>query len=201
MTDTGVDVFVFDLDDKLVQSAGVKRQAFFKIFQPGCEPAVASVLSHDPDSTRHAVIPAMLAAASGIDTSGITAEGLIEAYAARVPAGVRDAGEVPEAAGAFRWASENTCAYIISMTPHEELLAHIERRGWGQWIRQAFGYPNRKPSVLATLLGWNRCPPDRVLVVGDGVSDAEAAQVTGCHYLDGVQNWPAELARMAGRDD
>ncbi len=194
---------MFDFDETLVQSAGVKRQAFFEIFPPDCEPAVASVLSGNPDGSRYTVIPAMLtaAAASGIDTSEITAEGLIDAYALRVAAGVRDASVVQEAAGALRWASQNDCAYIFSMTPHEELLAHIERRAWGQWIRQAYGYPNRKPAVLATLLGRHRCSPERVLVVGDGVSDAEAAQVTGCHYLEAVPGWPAKMAKMVGGDD
>ncbi|WP_457940339.1 hypothetical protein [Mesorhizobium sp. 10J20-29] len=104
MTGIEFDVLVFDFDDTLVQLARVKLQAFSEIFPPGCETAVASVLSRDPDGSRYAVIPAMLAAtaANDIDTSGITAEGLIKAYAARVAAGMSDAGDVPEAAGALQ---------------------------------------------------------------------------------------------------
>ncbi|WP_457940338.1 hypothetical protein [Mesorhizobium sp. 10J20-29] len=81
------------------------------------------------------------------------------------------------------------------------MLAHIVQRGWGQWIRQAYSYRNRKPAILETLPGRHRCPPGRILVVGYGVSDAEAARVTRRHYLEPVPGWPAKMLDMVGGDD
>ena len=61
MSSTPFEVYVFDFDGTLVQSAAVKRQAFFEVFPVGCATAVAKVLERDPDGSRHEVIPAMIA--------------------------------------------------------------------------------------------------------------------------------------------
>jgi len=195
VTGTRFDLIVFDFDDTLVKSAGVKRRAFFEIFPPSCEATVGAVLARDPDGSRHAVIPAMLAeaAACGVDTYGLSAEPLIHAYGERVAAGVGIAAEIPLAADALRWASEYASAYIFSMTPHEELLGHIVGRGWEKWIAQAYGFPSRKPEVLKMLLERHHCAPERALVIGDGISDAEAARIAECRYLAAEPSWPLKL--------
>lgn len=201
---TRFDVIVFDFDDTLVQSAGVKRSAFFEIFPATCEAAVSGVLARDPDGSRYTVIPAMLeeAAARGIETCGHTVDQLVEAYAERVAVGVREAEEVPLAVEALQWASTDAATYIFSMTPHEELLGHIARRGWQKWIRQAYGFPNRKPEVLNMLLARHDCPPHRAVVVGDGASDAQAARIAGCHFLEAQPGWPTKLMQgLVDADD
>ncbi len=192
---TQFDVIVFDFDDTLVQSSGVKRAAFFEIFPSTCKAIVSDVLTCDPDGSRYQVIPAMLekARAQGMNTFGLTVDGLVKDYARRVETGVREAEEVPQAVEALQWAAEQASTYIFSMTPHDELMHHIMRRGWQKWVGEAFGFPNRKPAVLKMLLERHDCPPARAIVVGDGVSDAQAARLAGSHYLEAMPNWPTIL--------
>ncbi len=56
----GADLFVFDFDGTLVDSAAAKRQAFYDLFPSDCAAAVTAVLQRDPDGSRHALIPEMI---------------------------------------------------------------------------------------------------------------------------------------------
>lgn len=202
MTSTPFDVVVFDFDGTLVQSAAVKRNAFFEIFPDDCSGAVEAVLGADPDGSRHRVIPAMLARAEadGADVSGLTAAGLVAAYGERVGAGVRDAPAVPGAVEAIGRLSGKAEVHLFSMTPHDELAGQVERRNWTGMFASLHGHPHRKPDVLAALLARRGCAPERVLVVGDGKSDEAAARQTGCDFLKAVEGWPERLmARMGDR--
>lgn len=200
MNATRFDLVVFDFDGTLVQSAEAKRRAFFEIFPERCAPAVEAVLTRDPDGSRHVVIPAMVdeASARGFDVTNIKTEELVAAFARQVAFSVASAPEVPGAVEALELASIRAAAYIFSMTPHDELVVQVERRGWGSIVRQAWGFPNRKPEVLAMLLARHACPPDRALVVGDGVSDEAAARANGCEFLKAAAGWPERLIRELG---
>ena len=170
MTRIPFDVVVFDFDGTLVLSADIKHRAFFEIFPDECAPAVAAVLARDPEGSRNRIIPAMIAeaAACGLNSGPLQADELIEAYAKRVAAGVGSAPEVPGAGEALKSVGEHASVYVASTTPHQELLRHLEQRGWTKWVREAYGFPHKKPDVVKQLLGHHDCPPQRLLVVGDG---------------------------------
>ncbi len=195
MNATPFDLVVFDFDGTLVQSADGKRRAFFEIFPANFAPAVEAVLSRDPDGSRHSVIPAMIAEAQarGMDVADLDRHALIEAFASRAAAGVASTPEVPLAVEAMRLAGRNAAVYIFSMTPHEELVAQIARRGWSGLVRDAWGFPNRKEEVLAMLTARHACQPQRALVVGDGISDEAAARENGCRFMKAVPEWPRAL--------
>lgn len=202
MTRIPFDVVVFDFDGTLVLSADVKRDAFFQIFPESHALAVAAVLERDPEGSRNRVIPAMVAeaAARGLDTAHLQADRLVAAYAQRVSEGVGAALPVPGAEAALRSANEQASAYIASTTPHEELLAHLAGRGWTKWVREAYGFPHRKPDVVKQLLDRHGCVPQRLIVVGDGETDEQAARVNGCVFLDAAPGWPEKLMSYPSHD-
>jgi phosphoglycolate phosphatase-like HAD superfamily hydrolase len=181
---TTFDVFVFDFDGTLVQSAAAKRKAFFELFRPDHAPAVETVLAADPDASRFAVIPMIYAeiARRGLPAPGADAAGLIEAYARKADAAVAAAPEVPGAGALLERLSGIGAVYVVSMTPHDHLLAHLKQRTWARYITAAFGYPNRKVVTVASLLAEHGIAPARLLVVGDGPSDEEAAASNGCCF-------------------
>jgi Predicted phosphatases len=195
------DVVVFDFDGTLVLSADIKRSAFFQIFPESYAPAVAAVLERDPEGSRHRVIPAMVAEAAsrGLDISHLRADRLVEAYASRVSEGVGASPPVPGAEAALKTASEQASVYIASTTPHEELLRHLGRRDWTKWVREAYGFPHQKPEVVKQLLIRHGCTPTRLVVVGDGETDEQAARVNGCVFLEATPGWPEKL--MSYRPD
>lgn len=202
MTRIPFDVVVFDFDGTLVLSADVKRNAFFEIFPESHAPAVAAVLERDPEGPRNRVIPAMVAeaAARGLNTVDLQADSLVAAYAKRVSEGVGASPPVPLAEDALRSVHEQASAYIASTTPHEELLAHLARRGWTKWVREAYGFPHRKPDVVKQLLERHGCAPQKLLVVGDGDTDEEAARLNGCAFLAAASGWPEKLMSYPSHD-
>ena len=197
MSSTPFDVVVFDFDGTLVQSAAAKRQAFFEVFPSACGEAVAAVLAGDPDGSRHQVIPAMVAEASrrGL-ASGLDAAALIEAYGRAADRALDHAAAMPGAEAVLRRAAAGATVYVASMTPHDDLVRFLARRGWLGLVKECFGYPHRKDSVVAMLLARHGIAPGRLLVVGDGISDREAARGNGCafHAIAG----PASLASIPG---
>ncbi len=119
-------------------------------------------------------------------------------FAGRVAHGVANAPEVPGAIDALRKAGEAGAAYIFSMTPHDELLRQIETRGWDLLVRQAWGFPNLKPKILAMLLARHACLPHRAIVIGDGESDERAARENGTRFLRADAGWPQILMGELG---
>ncbi|MEJ0097270.1 MAG: HAD family hydrolase [Bauldia sp.] len=196
MPGTIFDVFVFDFDGTLVQSAEAKRKAFFDIFPAVCASAVEAVLSVKPDASRYAVIPTILAEIErrGLAAPGIDTAGLLEAYARTADTGVAAAPEMPGAGDVLERLSSVGSVYIVSMTPHEQLLSHLKQRGWMRYVAGAFGYPSRKVDAIASLLVRHGIAPTRLLVSGDGESDAEAAALNGCRFHK-IRR-PSDLAKV-----
>ncbi len=192
-------VFVFDFDGTLVDTAPVKRNAFFEVLPKQCHAAVESVLTANPDGSRHAVIPSMLdeACTGGVDVSGLDAETVIAAYSDAVRQAVSQAPDVQGVQNVLDWAAGLAPVYIFSMTPAGELSSAISRRQWSGHISEVFGYPAGKEDVLAGLIERHGVQPEEVLVVGDGQSDHDAAAAHGCCFyhispgrpLDGVMNF------------
>jgi phosphoglycolate phosphatase-like HAD superfamily hydrolase len=185
VTSTPFDVYVFDFDGTLVDSAAAKRQAFFDIFPPDCAASVAAVLERDPDGSRHHVIPAMIAEAKarGVPCApALVVDTLVAAYGEAAGRAVRAAPEMPDAGAALRRAAERATCYVASMTPQDDIVELVSARGWNRLVREAFGFPHAKADVVATLLGRHRTKAHRLIVVGDGVSDADAAAAHGCAF-------------------
>ena len=184
MSNTLFDVIVFDFDGTLVQSSAAKRKAFFNVFPAEYAPAVAAVLDRDPDGPRHRVIPEMIAEAAriGLPVQSMVAETLIGAYGEVAAAAADAAPEMPGAGNLLQRLAGAVPLYVMSITPHEQLNVLLMRRGWLNLFNGVYGYPNDKTQTVAALLARHGVQPSRLLVVGDGESDAAAAALNGCQH-------------------
>ena len=191
------DAVVFDFDGTLVDSAGVKYETFFKLFAdtPAHRAIVADVLAVDPDGSRHAVIPRMIAKLreQGLQ---VPPDDAIAAYGRLVEAGVTAAPECPGATALLARLKDGMDVYVASNTPREAVRRETVQRGWSAWLKDVHGYPDRKADVVRAILDRMGIKSDRLAVVGDGMSDEEAARVNHCVFFRIAE--PADLAR-AGR--
>jgi phosphoglycolate phosphatase-like HAD superfamily hydrolase len=195
------DAAIFDFDGTLVDSAAAKRDAFYVIFpqQAGYQAIVAGVLRDDPDGSRHDVIPRMLAImqAAGLTANlALSGHELVDRYASVSEQAVRRAPEIPGAGKLLAALSSRMQLHVCSNTPVEAVRAHIAARGWSRHFATVAGHPAVKTERVAEILHKGSFDPQRVAVIGDGVSDAAAARNNGCQYI--AIKSPDDLA-AAGR--
>lgn len=197
VSNTPFDVYVFDFDGTLVDSAPLKREAFFRLLPDDCRQIVARVLDADPDGSRHVVIPRMLSMAHGAGLAQeIThADALVREYGRLVEEGVSQAAPMARADELVAKAAAHA-SYVASMTPQDQLERFVAARGWRGSFIQLFGFPLAKADVVSGLLRHHAIPAARLLVVGDGESDRQAASVNGAgfHHVTG----PQSLAHIPG---
>ncbi|NJN54892.1 MAG: HAD family hydrolase [Anaerolineae bacterium] len=74
-------------------------------------------------------------------------------------------------------------AFVASGTPHEELVHIVAERRLQEFFVEVWGTPRKKSEILTDILRRFDWQPDEVLMVGDGLSDYQAAQAVGTRFL------------------
>jgi phosphoglycolate phosphatase-like HAD superfamily hydrolase len=59
----------------------------------------------------------------------------------------------------------------------------VQRRGLMAWFREVHGAPREKPEVLFDVMARHALAPERVVFIGDGMSDYQAAYAAGVAFL------------------
>lgn len=173
---------IFDFDGTLVDSAPAKRQAFFDIFPAAAAPVVAAVLAEDPDGSRHRVIPRMI---EGARMQGITLPDAdyVMRYAEVSEQAVAAAPELPGAGDLLRRLASRLELHVCSNTPRDTVRRHVAARGWTPYLASVEGYPTVKRDRVAAVIAARALESSRVAMVGDGISDAEAAAANACAFF------------------
>jgi phosphoglycolate phosphatase-like HAD superfamily hydrolase len=185
---------VFDFDGVLVDSNAVKRRAYWDIFAdvPGSGPVVEAVLQSNTEDDRFGVIRAIL---RGLSRAGSGTAGeqdlLVAEYGERYNTICEEhaaaCAEVPGASSALAHLIKRHALYIISATPEEPLRRIVARRKWSRYFRDVLGRPQTKGENLARVMRREGIEGDRIVFVGDGMRDLQAAREAGCRFV-GVRN-------------
>lgn len=195
------DAAIFDFDGTLVDSAKSKRDAFFAIFPdtPLHQAVIRGVLDEDPDGSRHRVIPLMIERmrAAGLDQDcALLASDLSASYGLVSEAAVQQAPELPGASALLAALSPHVRLHLCSNTPRATVRAHVDARGWTSHFVTVEGYPTVKAAEVGRVIRDGGFKPQRVAVIGDGISDQDAALANGCCFI-AIES-PTDLAG-AGR--
>jgi phosphoglycolate phosphatase-like HAD superfamily hydrolase len=191
------DAAIFDFDGTLVDSTKAKRDAFFAVF-PDMLPyrtIVNRVLNEDPDGSRHRVIPRMIERMqdAGLDPDHeLLADDLIARYGAVSEAAVKHAPEFQGASALLAALSPHMQLHLCSNTPRVTVRAHVAARGWTSYFATVEGHPAVKATEVERVIRDGDFKPQRVAVIGDGVSDQDAARASGCRFI--AIKSPADLA-------
>ncbi|HSO42953.1 MAG TPA: HAD hydrolase-like protein [Rhodospirillales bacterium] len=76
--------------------------------------------------------------------------------------------------------------FVVSGTPEPELHDIVSRRGMDDYFVSVRGSPPDKITVIRELLDAHDLPAERVLFVGDAMTDHDAAQATGLRFIGRV---------------
>lgn len=180
------DAIVFDFDGVLVESVDVKTRAFAALYDPHgtdvVEQVVAWHLAHGGVS-RYEKFRHFHRAFLGRTLAPAEETELGERFSALVEEAVIVADWVPGAREFLEGWHARVPLFVASGTPEEELVRIIERRGMTRFFSGVAGAPRRKGAILRDFLERSGVSPDRLLMVGDAMTDYDGATEAGVPFL------------------
>jgi phosphoglycolate phosphatase-like HAD superfamily hydrolase len=177
---------VFDFDGVILESAEVKTEAFVALFAAHGEAIAAKVLAHHLANlgiSRFVKFDWIYRNLLGRELGADERRELGERFSALALERVLACPFVPGAREALDALGAELPLFVASGTPQDELEQVVARRGLAACFREVWGSPAEKPAILRDLLRRHHLAPERLLFVGDGESDHQAALAVGVHFL------------------
>lgn len=179
----------FDFDGVVVDSVGVKTEAFRTLFEPYGPEILHQVLEHHRLNGGISRIDKIQYSHTHFVGAPLSADELRD-WGTRYSELVVDrviAAPWIKGAEEFLQEMHGRCRiFVISGTPEEELKRVIAVRNMGHYFDEILGSPIRKPTHIRTLLSTYGLEPASSVFLGDALTDYYAARETGLHFL-GIQ--------------
>lgn len=180
-----LEALVFDFDGVILESAGLKGDAFLELFADHPE-HLDAIRAHHLENLGVSrfdkfdwIYRNLLKRPLSEDESLKLGRG----YARLVVEKTATIPFVPGALEVLESLAGRKPLYVASATPHEELLALVERRGLDGFFERVVGSPPDKATVLAGIVRDGGYDPRKVLMIGDGMTDYLAARACGCPFV------------------
>ena len=178
---------VFDFDGVILESADVKTDAFVELYAEHGTDVVRRVREHHLANlgiSRFKKFAWIAEHVLGRPLGEADSVALGERFAQLALDKVLAAPFVPGADAALgTLGTLGLPQFVASGTPHDELAPIVERRGLSPAFREVHGAPREKPEILRGIMDRHQLAPDRVLFIGDGMSDYKAARAVGTAFL------------------
>lgn len=177
---------LFDFDGVIVDSARLKTEAYAQIYA-GEDPAkVHQAMRHQAINggiTRRATLAHFERHFFGRAGDADSVERLAIRYGQIVYDPVVACPFIAGAQTLLGRALGRVDMYLISGTPHEELVEIVRARNLGRFFKSIYGAPTGKPEAFARILKTGRYKSDQALAVGDSMTEYEAAAGLGIPFL------------------
>lgn len=176
---------VLDFDGVILESNGLKTQAFERVFARVPEHAAAMVEHHHRnvsasryDKFRHLVVERL-----GRSADDPLIADLANAFSEEMMRLIVDCPMVPGAAEFLSTVSTRVPIFLASMTPQSELEDILVRRDLASMFSGVYGCPPwPKADAIRQILG-KVGGPEGVVFVGDSAGDQRAACETGTEFI------------------
>ena len=179
----------FDFDGVLAESSEIKTNAFKALYREYGDETVARVVAHHQ---AHAGLSRLIKIREchkrflGVDLTEEALAALGRRYTEQVEAAVVECPWVP-GAREFLDAHEDSLKYfVVSGTPHAEMLRIVEARDMAGHFVSVHGSPPLKPVTVIDLMEKHELARERCLFIGDAMTDYDAARETGVDFIGRV---------------
>jgi phosphoglycolate phosphatase-like HAD superfamily hydrolase len=183
---TDIAAIVFDFDGVILESAEVKTDAFCELYAEHGAEIVERVRAHHLANLGISRFKKFAWIAENVLGRPLEDDGaaLGRRFTDLALARVLAAPFVPGAEAALAaLAARGLPMFVASGTPHDELAMIVARRGLLPMFREVHGTPAEKPAIVAGLLARHGLAAERVLFIGDGMTDYKAARAAGTQFL------------------
>ncbi len=180
---------LFDFDGVIVDSNAVKTEAFRSLFENYDQAIVAEIIDYHRQHGGISRVEKIRYAHQHIIKHHLSDEelkALAAAYSELVMEKVIAIEWIDGAKDFLDKKRNNLPMFVISGTPEDELQCIIERRKMTGYFQKVLGSPIKKPDHVRHILREYRFNPECCVFVGDALTDLNAANETGLHFI-GVQ--------------
>ena len=183
---TRVDLVVLDFDGTVCDSADVKTEAFGLLYAEHGEDVANAVVSHhlaNVGVTRTEKIRYAEEVLLGRPHSTERVDQLAARFGTIVEEQVIAAPLLPGVATFLSSYSGEIPIAVASATPTDELRRIVAAKGLARFFAAVEGYPPHKGAILSRYVDRYGAAPQRTAMVGDQLSDLEAAEEAGTLFV------------------
>lgn len=177
---------IFDFDGVLVESVNVKTQAFRDLYADYGAVVVEKVVGYHLEHggiSRFEKFKYCHRNFLGKEICTEELQKLGNEFSLRVKEAVIKAPWVSGAHGFLIDYHNKLPLFVASGTPDDEIREIIERRDMSRFFVSVMGSPASKAEIMETFCGVHQFNRDRVLMVGDSLTDYEGARASGIRFI------------------
>ena len=186
MTNEKYDAIVLDFDGTLIESNEIKAIAFGELYKSYGEGIVRAVVAYHKEQVGISRFAKFKYWQENLLKQPYTDE-LREQLSCRYSRLTMEAiVQAPFVEGAYEFLEKYNHSYplfVASGTPESELREIVKRRNLGKFLLGIYGWPSTKKQILEHILMQNNWSPNRLLMVGDVLSDWEGAKQTNVCFV------------------
>ena len=179
----------FDFDGVLCECMDVKTEAFAQLFEPFGDEIVEKVVNHHVKYggiSRYKKIKYYYKEYLNKDISDDNVNEIAQKFSELVFEKVVASDLVKGVKEFLEKFYKKLDLYVISGTPQEELDKIIENKDMEKYFKGVFGSPDLKPFHARRIISKNRYDIDKVLYIGDSLSDYMDSKEAGIQFLGRV---------------
>jgi phosphoglycolate phosphatase-like HAD superfamily hydrolase len=176
---------VFDFDGVILESLDIKTEAFVAVFAdfPGRQEEIRAYHLNNIGVSRYIKFEHITRNILGLPYTDADRERLGAEFVRLTHERILACPEVAGGKELLEWLRGRCLRIVASGTPGEELLQIVRERELTEWFDEVWGTPRSKPEILRDVLAAHALAARNVIMVGDGMSDYEAARQTGIRFL------------------
>jgi len=180
---------LLDFDGVLAESMHVKTEAFAQLFEPSGDEIVKKVVKHHIKHggiSRYKKIKYYYETYLNTSISDKELDKIAQKFSDIVVTRVIESDWVDGAKEFLERYYNKLDLYVISGTPQEEMELIIKKRGMKKYFKGVYGTPDTKPVLAKRIMAENKYTPEKVLYIGDCLSDYHDALEVDVSFLGRV---------------
>ncbi|MBF0448348.1 MAG: HAD family hydrolase [Magnetococcales bacterium] len=181
---------IFDCDGVIVESAEIKTQAFACLFSgyPDHIDAIVAFHKKNVGLSRFVKFRHIYKELLKEQLSEEREQYLGEKFSEIVLQQILDAPLVKGVREFLMEEEKRLLFFVVSGTPHDELNYLILKKGLAPFFQEVIGTPTTKPEAISYIISRYSLCRENIVMVGDGLSDQEAARLTGIGFVARITN-------------
>ena len=177
---------LFDFDGVLCECMNVKTEAFAQLYEPYGEEIVQKVVKHHVENggiSRYRKIKLYHEEYLKKPITEQQVEEIAQQFSDLVVEKVIKSNWVKGAKEFLEKYHQKIDMYIISGTPEKELKKIVQQRNMEKYFKGVYGSPILKPDHASRIISEHNYDPEKVLYIGDSLSDYKDAQKAQIPFL------------------